>query len=155
VKLTHIPFIGLMITKLSKYSQHNLQFLSVQDFIFPWLSTHCYSKHNYKMTSRNSCIPFCKHCDFLEGIACLRHGMTFFWCCCRFAEHLLQSCFQIRCHPEIRQSLSVWRIEFFCVDQCVPLDTGCRSIPYLHSTKSICCRPGGARFCLLGVPSLQ
>jgi len=38
------------------------------------------------MASRNSCIPFCKHCDFLEGIACLRHGMTFFWCCCCFAS---------------------------------------------------------------------
>jgi len=29
------------------------------------------------MASRNQCIPFCKHCDFLEGIACLRHGMAF------------------------------------------------------------------------------
>jgi len=39
------------------------------------------------------------------------------------------------------------------VNQCVPLDTGCRSIPYLHSTKSIRCGPDGPRFCLLGLPS--
>jgi len=40
------------------------------------------------------------------------------------------------------------------VYQCVPLDTGCRSIPYLHSMKSIRCGPDSPRFCLLGVPSL-
>jgi len=31
------------------------------------------------------------------------------------------------------------------VYQCVPLDTGDRSIPYLHRTKSIRCGPGGPR----------
>jgi len=40
------------------------------------------------MANRNWCIPFYKHCDFLEGIACLRHGMTFSSAAADFAEHL-------------------------------------------------------------------
>jgi len=39
------------------------------------------------MASRNQCILLCKHCDFLEGSDCLRHKMTFSWCCCCFAKH--------------------------------------------------------------------
>ena len=42
------------------------------------------------MASRKYCSSFCKHCEFLEGIACLCHEMTFFWCCCCSAEHFLQ-----------------------------------------------------------------
>jgi len=40
------------------------------------------------------------------------------------------------------------------VNQCVHLNTGYRSITYLHSTKSIRCGPDGPRFGLLGVSSL-
>jgi len=40
------------------------------------------------MAIRNLCIPFCKRCDFLEGIARLWAGMSFFWCYCVFSAPL-------------------------------------------------------------------
>jgi len=75
-----ITNVQISTTQLT-VSQYKISF-------FPYLSTHCYTKHIYQMANRNWCIPFYKHCDFLEGIACLRHGMTFSSAAADFAEHL-------------------------------------------------------------------
>jgi len=71
-----------------------------------------------------------------------------------FSAHpCIQFCVQIWCHRKSAVSNRLTHAILF-VSQCVPLDTGCRSSPHLHSTKYIRCGPDGPRFFMLGVPSL-
>jgi len=77
LNLTHTSFIGFMITNAQIFTTQIITVSQYKILFFSYFSTHCYTKHTYQMASRKWCIPFGKHCDFLEGIACLRTGTSF------------------------------------------------------------------------------
>ena len=106
-----------------------------------------------QMASRNFCIPFLYALRLSWGYRLLASQNDFF---SSAAAGLQSTSFKLV--PKLgavgNQAVIKWLAYWIlCVNQRVPFDTGCRSIPYLHSTKSIRCGPDGPRICLLGVPS--
>ena len=81
-----------------------------------------FRNHN-KQSTVNDAFPFGKHCDFLEGIACLHIGMSLLTEISQFSVQ-----FHISGHQNHVITNEVIYINL-AVNQRVPLNTGCRSIP--------------------------
>jgi len=96
VKLTHISFIGLMIANVQMFTTQ-LTFSQYKISSFPIFLLTVTLNTFIKRLAAIGAFLFGKHCDFLEGIACLCRGMTFSGATAVFRRALLFNYYRIEC----------------------------------------------------------